>query len=302
MPGVNSFLRSVHSAIREHGLAENTARAYAHAIRRYIRFHGNRHPGTLGPEHVRDFLTHLAVDRHTAAATHNQTLDALRFLHEHVLHTPLPQTTGPARARTPRHLPAALRRDEVRLLLAHLKDPERLLAGLLYGAGLRLSEGTRLQVRDLDFETREITVRAEGPHPARRTVLPRALLEPLQRHLDAQRLRLSLPDSQWQTQWVFPAPVRANPDPARAGDAGGSRPVSDDTVQRAVRRAAQAAALPQPVSPQTLRHSFAVHTLEDGCDVRTLQELLGHRDVRTTLTYQRLLSPAHRGITSPLDD
>lgn len=163
MPGINAFLRSVRERIKQNGLADNTARAYTHAIRRYIRFHGNRHPDMLGHKDVRSFLTHLAADRHPAASTQNQALDALRFLYKHVLAKPFPQAEPLSRARAPRRLPVILRRDQVRLLLAHLPEQERLLAGLLYGAGLRLTECLHLQVRDLDLDAQEITIRAQGP-------------------------------------------------------------------------------------------------------------------------------------------
>jgi integron integrase len=305
--------------MRTRHLSRRTEKAYTQWIRRYIFFHGKRHPGELGADEVSAFLTHLAVRRKVAASTQNQALAALLFLYRRVLQIDLAALDRVVRARRPRRLPVVLTPSEVGSLLDHLVGTPQLMATLLYGSGLRLLECARLRVKDLDFPQRQIVVRGGKGDRDRITLLPKIAVEPLQRQLvrvrgqhraDLQRgggwvnlpdaLSAKFPDAgrEWLWQWVFPA-TRHYVDAAT-----GQRRrhhLHETVLQRAVRRAAQTARIHKRVTCHTLRHSFATHLLASGYDIRTLQELLGHKHVNTTMIYTHVLNQGPGGVRSPAD-
>lgn len=306
-------LRARHYSIR-------TERAYVDWARRYILFHDKRHPEELGPEHVNRFLTDLAVRRQVAASTQNQALAALLFLYGEILRMPLPDTGGLVRARKPRRLPTVLTRDEVRRVLSHLDGPPRIAATLLYGAGLRLLEALRLRVKDVDFGLKQVVVRDGKGRKDRVTMLPEAARDTLRLHIEEVRRihvrdlregfgRVLLPHAldrkdagaaaAWGWQWVFPAASRSR-DPRSGVER--RHHLHETVLQRAVHNAVRDAGIDKPASCHTLRHSFATHLLQDGYDIRTIQDLLGHRDVSTTMVYTHVLNNSGgRGVRSPLD-
>jgi integron integrase len=313
------LLDQVRQAIRVRHYSYRTEQQYVAWIRRYIRFHGTRHPRELGGEEVSEFLTHLVTSRNVAAATQNQALAALLFLYKNVLDVELPWLDQVVRSKRPRRLPVVLSRAEVREVLKHLSGPYWLVASLLYGSGLRLLEALCLRVKDVDLERRSLVVRDAKGQKDRVTVLPDSLVTPLRRHLsDVRRdheraiaagfggvelpyaLQRKYPrvhlDYGWQ--FVFPA-HRPSHDP-RSG-AWRRHHLYAETVQRKVRHAIRSAGIERPASCHTFRHSFATHLLESGYDIRTLQELLGHSDVRTTQIYTHVLNRGGRGVRSPMD-
>ena len=313
------LLDRVHSVARLRHLSLGTERAYSDWIRRFILFHGKRHPEQMGAEEIRQFLSHLAVDGQVAASTQNVALCALLFLYRDVLQVELPYVEGIERAKRPARVPVVFTRGEVERLLARLSGSYRLIAGLLYGSGLRLMESVRLRVKDLDFEYTEILVRDGKGEKDRRTVLPRPLAEPLRRHLERVQLlhekdlgeglgEVYLPYAlgrkypsaarEWAWQYVFPS-TKLSVDP-RSGVTRRHH-ASPDSVQREVKRAIQQAGITKHGGCHTLRHSFATHLLEDGYDLRTIQELLGHSDVRTTQIYTHVLNKGGSGVRSPLE-
>ena len=282
-------------------------------IRRYILFHGKRHPAEVGEPEVNRFLTHLAVHRRVAASTQNQALAALLFLYAKVLNQPLRQIEGVVRARRPRRLPVVLTRREVRAVLDELNGTPRLVCTLLYGSGLRLLECLRLRVKDVDFHRQEITVREGKGHKDRVTVLPSAARKTLRVHLETIRRqhardlarglgRAPLPDAlarkyptadrDWAWQWVFPASSHYVD---RHTAVRYRHHLHESVIQRAVKEAVRRAGLAKPASCHSLRHSFATHLLEDGYDIRTVQELLGHKDVKTTMIYTHVLNRGGKG-------
>ena len=296
-----------------------TQKAYVHWIRKYVRFHEGVHPRCLSEEHVNAFLTDLAVTHKVAASTQNQALAAILFLYEHVLEQPLDRVEGIVRARKPKRLPVALTRAEVALMLRHLDGVPRVVCMTLYGAGLRLSEGLAVRVKDLDFGRREIVVRDGKGAKDRVTMLPDAIREPLALQLEVVRSqhagdlarglgRAPLPtalsrkypnaDREWGWQWVFPATSHYRD---RETGIEHRHHLHGSVVQKAVRRAAQLAGIAKHVTTHTFRHPFATHLLEDGYDIRTVQELLGHEDVRTTMIYTHVLNRGGLGVFSPLD-
>jgi integron integrase len=299
--------------------SRRTVRAYIGWIRRFILFHGKRHPDEMGGPEVGAFLSSLATEGKVSSSTQNQALAALLFLYRQVLGRELEWLGDLVHAKRPNHVPVVLGRQEARDVLGRLQGTVWLVCALLYGGGLRLLEAMRLRVKDLDLDRHEIIVRRGKGAKDRRTVLPSALIEPLRSHLEATKKAhdtdlamgagfVALPDAlerkypnaprEWSWQWVFPA-TRTYTDP----DSGQVRRhhLHETVIQRAVRQAAIASGITKPVSPHTLRHSFATHLLEDGYDIRTIQELLGHRDVSTTMIYTHVLNRGGRGVRSPLD-
>lgn len=305
-------LRVKHYSIR-------TEHSYIDWARRFILFHGKRHPRELGAEAVEAFLTHLAVERNVSASTQNQAKSALLFLYKEVLGIDLPWLDDITSARASRRLPVVLTPREARLLINELSGTMGLVVSLLYGTGMRLLEGLRLRVKDIEFERREIIVRDGKGGKDRVTVLPENLILPLQeqlarvkalhvRDLAAGYGEVHLPHAlaikyrnaskSWGWQYVFPSPVHSV-DPR-----GGKRRrhhIFPESVQRAVREAARQIDFAKPVTPHVLRHSFATHLLQAGYDIRTVQELLGHKDLNTTMIYTHVLNRGGKGVRSPLD-
>ena len=317
--GPLSLLGRVRQHIRLRHLSPRTEEAYVGWIKRYARFHGLRHPRDLGEAEVTAFLTHLAVKERVASSTQGQALAALLFLYKNVLQTSLPWLDGVVRARRPERLPSVLTREEVRLVLAEMRGIPALIAVLLYGAGLRLNEAMNLRVKDLDLSTGTLMVHAGKGNKDRVTVLPKRLVTPLDAHLRETRMlharylragrgTVALPDAlgrkipgaerSWEWQWVFPA---KRPYQDRVTGEWRRHHLDASVVQRAVTAAAREAGIARRVTCHTLRHSFATHLLEDGYDIRTIQELLGHRDVRTTMMYTHVLNRGGRTVNSPAD-
>ena len=295
------LLDRVREAIRARGDSPRTAEAYCAWTRRFCVFHDLRHPRELGAVEIEAFLSHLANEQHVSASTQNQALAALLFLYARVLSVPLGRLADFTRARRPQRVPAVLTQDEVAAVLDRMKGVPALMASLLYGAGLRLLECARLRAKDLDFERREIVVRDGKGRKDRITMLPERTVRPLDVHLQSVRERhlldvaagggwVELPDAldrkspnaarEWPWQWVFPA-TRTSVDPSTGRVR--RHHLHETVLQRAVREAVLAAGLAKRASCHTLRHSFATHLLEGGHDIRTIQELLGHQDVSTTM-------------------
>jgi integron integrase len=306
-------------AIRVRHYSLRTERAYLHWIRKFIVYHGKRHPGELGAREVTAFLSHLANDLNVAAATQAQALAALLFLYGAVLGMELPWLDDIVRAKRPRRLPTVLDRDEVRALLDAMAGAHGLMARLMYGTGMRIGECVALRVKDLNLDRREVVVRDGKGGKDRVTMLPAVLLAPLRFQLVAARgaydhdrrrdqpgvalpyaLERKYPNAgkSWGWYWVFPQD-RLACDP-RSGIVRRHH-AYDQTLARAIALAARKSGIVKPVSSHTLRHSFATHLLYDGYDIRTVQELLGHKDVSTTMIYTHVLNRGGRGVVSPLD-
>jgi integron integrase len=312
------LLDRVRHAARLRHLSRRTEQAYVAWVRRFILFHAKRHPAGMGEREVVEFLSHLAVDLDVGPKTQNQALSALLFLYRVILDRELTGLDAAVRARVTRPLPVVLSRDEVRRVLGRLHGRQRLVATLLYGSGMRLLECLRLRVKDLDFERRQLIVREGKGRRDRRCPLPVRLEPRLRLHLEQVRLvyekdrksgiGVRLPGSlrrkypnaagEWSWYWVFPA-RRAAGDP-RSGEMFRHH-LHETALQRAVKGAAARAGLTKRVTCHTLRHSFATHLLEDGADIRTVQELLGHRDLKTTMIYTHVLDRGPLGVTSPAD-
>ncbi|MFN7985511.1 MAG: integron integrase [Vicinamibacterales bacterium] len=313
------LLDQVRAAIRARHYSRRTEEAYVHWIRRFIVFHGKRHPREMGAAEITEFVTWLAVDLHVAGSTQNQALSGVLFLYKDVLRVDIGTVVTPPRARLPERVPVVLTPAEVRAVVSSLEGVPKLVAMLLYGAGLRLQECLSLRVKDVDFERRELTVRRGKGQKDRRVMLPDAVREPLLWHLARVKQqhaadlaagcgRVVLPDAlerkfpsaptDWAWQFVFPA-GRICRD-ARYGPPSRYH-LHESAVQRAVTQAARQAGLAKRVGCHTFRHSFATHLLETGSDIRTVQELLGHADVSTTMVYTHVLNRGGMGVRSPLD-
>lgn len=308
----------VRGKLRAGHYSHLTEKAYVAWIRRFILFHGKQHPLTLGPAHVEAFLTHLAVQRKVSAQTQTQALNALLFLYRRVLEVELPWLHSVVRAKRSVRLPVVLTPDEVAAVLASLHGVHWLIGGLLYGSGLRLMECLRLRVKDVDLGARQLTVRSGKGDKDRVTVLAEAVLGPLEEHLarrrEQHRLDLTrgsgavyLPDAlhrkypsasrEWAWQFVF----AAYRDAVLYGGRAVRWHLHEKAVQRAMRVAIRRAGIDKPASCHTLRHSFATHLLQRGQDIRTIQELMGHSDVSTTMIYTHVAGVGATGTVSPLD-
>ena len=305
--------------MRTRHLALRTEQTYLQWMRCYVVFHRRRHPRSLGAAEVEQFLTHLAVHHKVSAPTQNQALQAILFLYRHVLDINLPWLDNVTRASGTKRLPVVLSRAEVRALLAQLQGTPWLLGNLLYGSGLRLMEGLRLRVKDLQLERGELIVREAKGGKDRVTMLPATLEGPLRAHLGRlhdwyeverrqQRPGVSLPFAldrkyphaalQWGWQYLFPsAELHKDPHSGRLV----RHHLHEKALQRAVASAVRGAGITQPASCHTLRHCFATHLLEDGYDIRTVQELLGHADLKTTMVYTHVMTKGANGVRSPLD-
>lgn len=313
------LLDQVRDVIRLKHYSIRTEQAYLGWIKRFILFHGKRHPKDMGADEVTRFLTHLAVAGNVAASTQNQALNAVLFLYREILKVDLPWLDGLQRAKKPARLPVVLTRDEVRRLLAQLDGTTWLIVALIYGGGLRVMESLRLRVKDIDFHYKQLIIRDAKGQKDRVTTLPESLIDPLQRQLDRVKPlhqrdlregfgRVYLPyalekkypnaNREWGWQYVFPSAHRSN-DPR--SNVERRHHVTDSAIQKSVRSAIRAAEIIKPASVHTLRHSFATHLLEDGYDIRTVQELLGHSDVNTTMIYTHVLQKGGRATRSPLD-
>ncbi len=305
-------LRVKHYSIR-------TETQYLQWVKRFILFHKKRHPKEMGSHEIEAYLTHLAVEGNVAAATQNQALSAILFLYREVLGMDLPWMAKIIRAKRPKHLPVVLTRLEVQRVLSEMRGIYSLLARLLYGTGMRLMECVRLRVKDVDFERLEIIVRDGKGAKDRVTMLPQSLVDELQAHLLKRRTlfdadsRLGkaavyLPDAlarkyvnaetSWPWQYIFPS-GSFSIDPRSGVER--RHHLDEKLLQRAVKKAVLGADITKPATPHTLRHSFATHLLERGQDIRTIQELLGHKDVATTMIYTHVLNKGGRGVVSPLD-
>lgn len=313
------LLDQMRGVLRARHYSPRTEQAYCHWVKCYIRFHGVRHPEQMGEPEINAFLTHLAVGEKVAASTQNQALSALLFLYRHVLGREVGDLGTVIRARKPKRLPVVMTRDEVKAVLANLSGDKWLMAALMYGAGLRLTECLCLRVQDIDIARREILVRDGKGAKDRVTMLAESARERLQEHLERIKAiherdlaegwgRVVLPGAinrkypnaakEWRWQWVFPQEKRWRN--ATSGEEGRHH-LDESLVQRAVREAVAKAGLTKRATCHTFRHSFATHLLESGYDIRTVQELLGHTDVKTTMIYTHVLNRGPAGVRSPAD-
>jgi integron integrase len=313
------LLTQVRYALRSRHYSKRTEDSYVVWIKRYIFFHKVRHPAEMAETEVNQFLTHLAIKEKVSASTQNQALSALLFLYRYVLERQLGELGEVIRARKSKRLPVVLTRDEVKAVFRRLRGEQRLVAVLMYGTGMRLMECLRLRVKDVDFGSDEILIRQGKGDKDRRTMLPEKVKAPLLKHLERVKKvhardladgygRVPLPDAlnrkypnasaDWRWQFVFPQLKRwVNP---KTG-AQGRHHIDESIIQKAIKTAVGAAGISKPATSHSLRHSFATHLLQDGYDIRTIQELLGHKDVKTTMIYTHVLNRGGRGVRSPAD-
>lgn len=313
------LLDQVRQAVRQYHYSYRTEEAYVAWIKRFIVFHGKRHPFDMGEIEINQFLGDLAVTRRVSASTQNQALSAILFLYRKVLHREVGELQALIRAKRPKRLPVVLTKEEVRAILSCLRGTTWLIGALLYGSGLRLLECLRLRVKDVDFSCNQILVREGKGNSDRHTMLPATVKKPLAAHLQrVQKLwesdvkegfgRVRLPDAlarkyssaelEWGWQYVFPASRRCLD--MRSGIERRHH-LHESVPQRAVKEALRKAEINKPASCHQFRHSFATHLLENGYDIRTVQELLGHKDVSTTMIYTHVLNRGGRGVKSPAD-
>lgn len=312
------LLERLRARLRSRHYSRRTEEAYVDWVRRFVRFHDRRHPATMGEREVAAFLTHLATERHVAASTQNQALSALLFLYRHVVTIDIGWIASVRCAKRPMRLPVVLSRAEVRNVLRALRGTPRLCSLLMYGAGLRISECIALRVKDVDFDRCEIVVRGGKGDKDRRVPLPRIAVPALRAHLERVRagyhadlrrevritplpnaLSMKYPngDRDWPWRYVFPA-ARVNRD---AGGVLRRHHLHATAIQRAFAVAVRRSGVDKPASTHSLRHSFATHLLESGADIRTIQELLGHTDLRTTMIYTHVMNRGQLGVASPAD-
>lgn len=313
------LIDQVRIGIRKKHYSYRTEQAYVHWIKRYIFFNDKKHPKEMGEKEIARFISHLAINRSVAASTQNQALNAIVFLYKQVLHMELGDFGYMERAKKPKKLPVVMTKEEVEKVLGFIYGTKALMAKLLYGCGLRLMECLRLRVKDIDFDMNQVIVRDGKGHKDRVTMLPEALKPLLKDHLEKVKvihkndLKANLGEVQlpfalakkyknaareWYWQYVFPSD-KISRDP-RTGRKGRHH-VDESGLQKAVKTAARKAGIPKPVSPHIFRHSFATHLLEAGYDIRTVQELLGHKDVSTTMIYTHVMNRGGMGAKSPLD-
>lgn len=321
-PAGPKLLEQLSRAVRARRYSPRTEEAYVSWVRRFVSYNTMRHPDDLGPEEVNAFLTHLAVERHASPSTQSQARAALMFLYKEVLRRPLGQAGNDdaiLRAKHRKTVPTVMTRNEAATVLREMRGTQRLVASLLYGSGLRLSEALQLRVKDLDLDRRELTIRGAKGGRERVSVLPAALVQPLtdqitrRRALQDQdlaagfgwavlpgRYAIKAPRAGAEFGWQFLFPSSTLTADPRTG-ARGRFHLHPTSVQRAVKAAVRALGMAKRVTCHTFRHSFATHLLEDGYDIRTIQELLGHRSVKTTMIYTHVLNRGGLGIRSPLD-
>jgi len=313
------LLDRLREALRSRHYSRRTEQSYCHWVKRFIFFHHVRHPADMAEPEINAFLTHLAIKERVSASTQNQALSALLFLYRHVLSREIGDLGEVIRARRPKWLPVVLTREEVKTVLGHLAGDKRIMASLMYGAGLRLMECLRLRVQDIDFARNEIIVRDGKGAKDRVTMLPESLKATLQEHLRVVKTiheqdltdgwgRVQMPHAldrkypgapaEWRWQWVFPQENRWRNASTREE---GRHHIDESLVQRAVKDAVRSAGIVKRATCHTFRHSFATHVLEAGYDMRTVQELLGHQDVRTTMIYTHVLNRGGKGVRSPAD-
>lgn len=313
------LLDQVREALRLKHYSYRTEETYIQWIRRYILFHQKRHPQEMGVPEIERFLTHLAVEGNVTASTQNQALSSILFLYRHVLQQELDNRINAIRAKRSQHLPVVLSPEEVFTVIRQTTGIHRIMLQLLYGSGLRLRECMQLRIKDIDFAQSQIIVRSGKGGKDRVTLLPQAVIEPLQIHLQQVRLvhqhDLALgyggtimpfaldrkdPNAarQWVWQYVFPASNRSQ-DPRSGGIV--RYHLHESGLQKALKQAVRTANIPKRISCHTFRHSFATHLLQNGYDIRTIQELLGHKDVKTTMIYTHVLNRGNRGVISPID-
>ncbi|MBD3424636.1 MAG: integron integrase [Candidatus Latescibacteria bacterium] len=314
------MLRRIKVVLRSRHYSVRTEKTYISWVKRFVHFHGLRHPADMGAEEINKFLTYLAVKRNVSASTQNQALSALLFLYRHVLEIELGDLGNIIRARKPKRIPVVLTREEVRSIFKYMKGDKLLMAGLMYGAGLRLTECLRLRVKDIDFQANQIIVRDGKGFKDRVTILPEAYRNKLKIHLRNVRAihkkdlsdgwgRVKMPyalnrkypnaAAEWKWEWVFPQKNRwINPRDNKQG----RHHIDSSIIQKMFRRAVKEAGIQKHATCHTLRHSFATHLLKSGYDIRTIQELLGHKDIKTTMIYTHVLNRGPAFVKSPADE
>jgi len=318
-PHSPKLLDQLRAVMRRQHYAIRTEETYAQWIVRFIHFHKMRHPQEMDTPEIEAFLNHLAVEQQVSASTQNQAFSAILFLYKHVLHKPLSTKIDALRAKTSKRLPTVLSQSETQALLKLLPGTHQLVARLLYGSGLRLMEGLRLRVKDIDFEQHQIIVRAGKGNKDRDTILPDTLRQPLRQRLQKVKvlhqkdlevghgavylpyaLKRKYPNAnrEWAWQYVFPSP-RLSVDP-RFGKVRRHH-LNESGLRKAIRQASRQAGIFKPVGPHTLRHSFATHLLENGYDIRTIQELMGHKSIETTMIYTHVIKRGGMAVRSPVD-
>src|SRR6266545_2180465 len=319
-PQEKKLLDQVRDHLRLKHYSYRTEETYVSWIKRFILFHGKRHPRDMGAPEIETFITHLAVERNVAVTTQNQALSAILFLYKYVLKKEVETPPSLVRPGRPKRLPTVLTSAEVDQVISQMHGVSKTMTKLLYGSGLRLMECMRLRVKDIDFENRQLIVRDGKGENDRATVLPDRVVAELKRHLEDVRalhekdlregygetdlpyaLHVKYPNAsrEWIWQYIFPASQRST-DP-QTGTVRRHH-LDESVLQRAVREAARRAKISKPVSPHTFRHSFATHLLQSGYDIRTVQELLGHKDVKTTMIYTHVLQRGGLAVKSPLDE